>query len=113
MHTAQFETLILKRKQELISLLEKSTPSRDAIDLDQTKVGRLSRMDAMQIHEMKQETQRRMKGERQALDRALTRIEEGAYGECEECGDQINPMRLKIDLTAQFCIQCANRMENS
>ncbi|MCO5143552.1 MAG: TraR/DksA family transcriptional regulator [Oligoflexia bacterium] len=38
------------------------------------------------------------------IDEALQRMEEGAYGLCEECGDEISTKRLEIFPTARLCI---------
>lgn len=49
------------------------------------------------------------------VNNALHRIEEGTYGECCECGDEISLARLEARPTADFCIVCkeeAEREEN-
>mgnify|MGYP000572014898 CR=1 FL=1 len=38
---------------------------------------------------------------------AMTRIEQGSYGQCVKCGNMIDTDRLGIDPTAEFCIKCA------
>ncbi|UCD77662.1 MAG: RNA polymerase-binding protein DksA [Desulfobacterales bacterium] len=45
------------------------------------------------------------------INQALTRIEEGAYGICEVCGEEISIKRLKARPVATYCIGCKNRME--
>ena len=40
------------------------------------------------------------------IKEALIRIEEGTFGECEDCGDQIGIKRLKIRPVASLCIKC-------
>lgn len=42
-----------------------------------------------------------------ALDDALERLGQGAYGRCESCGEPIAPERLAILPAAAFCIRCA------
>jgi DnaK suppressor protein len=37
---------------------------------------------------------------------ALTRIEDGSYGTCQECEEEINERRLKALPWAKFCIKC-------
>jgi len=41
--------------------------------------------------------------------RALTRIENGAYGQCVRCGDEIAPKRLEARPEAALCIECARK----
>ena len=45
------------------------------------------------------------------IDEALVRIEEGVYGECEECGEKISDARLKAILWAPLCIACQEEKE--
>jgi RNA polymerase-binding protein DksA len=44
---------------------------------------------------------------------ALERMEEGTYGQCVECGDEISVSRLKALPYALKCIQCAEEAEMS
>lgn len=40
------------------------------------------------------------------IDEALSRIEEGDFGECESCGNDIEVRRLEVRPTATLCIAC-------
>lgn len=42
-----------------------------------------------------------------SVKRALTRIENGTYGECVRCGHKIAPGRLEVRPEAALCIECA------
>ena len=42
---------------------------------------------------------------------ALTRIDEGTYGRCEDCGDEINPDRLGALPWARRCLSCQANLE--
>lgn len=42
---------------------------------------------------------------------ALRRIEEGTYGICEECGEDIPIARLKARPVTNYCLGCKTRME--
>ena len=42
---------------------------------------------------------------------ALHRIEEGTYGICEECGEDIPIARLKARPVTNYCLDCKTRME--
>ncbi len=46
-----------------------------------------------------------------AIDEALEKIQEGTYGECEECGDEIGAGRLKAMPLAKLCVSCQSRLE--
>ena len=42
-----------------------------------------------------------------SVKRALARIEDGIYGECVRCGEDIAPARLEARPEAALCIDCA------
>jgi DnaK suppressor protein len=58
---------LIARRQELLRLAESSAEARQPVELDQTRVGRLSRMDALQSQAMSVETDRRRKVELQRI----------------------------------------------
>lgn len=45
------------------------------------------------------------------VDEALKRIEEGTFGECEECGEDIELRRLQARPTATLCVSCKEEQE--
>lgn len=97
--------------KEQISGLERQAEGQqarsEAVELDQAKVGRLSRMDALQQQAMQDATQIRVTRQLQRLRLALQRIDEEDYGLCLECDEPIAPGRLKIDPAATLCVSCA------
>jgi RNA polymerase-binding protein DksA len=46
-----------------------------------------------------------------AIDGALKRIDDGTYGTCVTCGDQIRQERLEASPWASHCIDCKRRAE--
>ncbi len=95
-------------------LMESSTASSDdakPVELDQQKVGRLSRMDAMQVQAMSAETGRRRNVQLERVSSALERIKTNNYGECVKCGEDIAEQRLEADPAAPLCLQCADQSE--
>ncbi|MXQ07630.1 TraR/DksA family transcriptional regulator [Alphaproteobacteria bacterium GH1-50] len=85
-----------------------SREDRGTVTLDQQSVGRLSRMDAMQRQAMAQATSRRRAQRRARILAALARLDEGEYGVCQDCGEDIPPGRLELDPTVATCVSCAN-----
>ena len=81
---------------------------RAPVELDQQAVGRLSRMDALQVQAMALETSRRRGVELRRIATALARIDEGEYGYCLECGEEIAVRRLELAPAAPLCIACAS-----
>jgi len=45
------------------------------------------------------------------VDEALQRIEEGVFGECDECGEDIELRRLEARPTATLCVSCKEEQE--
>ena len=56
---------------------------------------------------MAQAVDARRRGRLQRIEAALGRIEDGEYGYCAECGDEIPPKRLAIEPTIERCVDCA------
>ncbi len=107
MDVAAAKERLLAERASLESLSEGSREARRPVALDQQSVGRLSRMDAMQVQAMALEAERRRRVQIRRIDAALRRIEDGEYGECVNCGEEIAPRRLEIDPAVALCTGCA------
>lgn len=103
---------LLQLQAELEAATEDAQGSSAIVELDQSKVGRLSRMDAMQAQAMAKASGRRREATLRRIGAALKRIDDGDYGLCMECEEPINPKRLEFDPTLMLCIDCANQSEN-
>lgn len=77
------------------------------VALDQQSVGRLSRMDALQAQAMAQAASRMRHVEIQKIKAALARLDEGEFGYCTDCGEEIASARLERDPAAGLCVSCA------
>lgn len=98
------------RLERLLHELDETEGQREAqrpVELDQQSVGRLARMDALQNQAMAKASGRRRSEEVRRILSALERIDEGTYGECLECGDDIPERRLEIYPTTPLCVSCA------
>jgi len=82
--------------------------SSQTVELDQARVGRLTRMDAMQAQQMALESARRRQRNMQKIEGALRRLESGEYGVCFVCGEEISTQRLSVDPTSTRCMGCAD-----
>jgi len=107
----KFRARLEELRSELESVAAAGEESAAVVELDQTKVGRLSRMDAMQAQAMAQASSQRRKNSLRQIAAALQRLDEDEYGLCAECGNDINPKRLEFDPTAMLCIDCASKAE--
>jgi DnaK suppressor protein len=79
-----------------------SAAARAPVKLDQDSVGRLSRVDAMQVQEMA------LAAERRRIDAALTRLADGDFGFCLTCGEEISARRLQHDPSVSQCLARAS-----
>ncbi|MCR9214354.1 MAG: TraR/DksA C4-type zinc finger protein [Proteobacteria bacterium] len=101
------EKILVARRDELLDIMKASTEDSQPVELDQSRVGRLSRIDALQGQAMAQETERRRRNELQRIDAALERVKSGDFGYCVNCDEQISDKRLKLDPSTPLCIDCA------
>ncbi len=113
---ADLELAVYRRRlealrQELTGLKQTGDEAAGIVELDQTSVGRLSRMDALQGQAMSQERGRRREIELRRIAAALQRIEQGDYGYCVNCDEPIARKRLDFDPAATQCIACAEKAE--
>ena len=108
---AAFRDLLLAREQALIEEETSGDDSASTIELDQARVGRLSRVDALQAQQMARAASRRRHAERGRIAAALKRIDDGEYGYCLNCGDMIPTPRLKVAPAAAQCVGCAASSE--
>ncbi|MDC0656503.1 TraR/DksA C4-type zinc finger protein [Leisingera sp. SS27] len=96
------------RLTELAAEDARGADAREVVELDQQMVGRLSRMDALQMQAMAKAQGARRQLETQRLKAALARMDKGEYGFCEDCGEDIALKRLQLDPAALKCISCAS-----
>ncbi len=98
---------LIAERDDLMQLTAAGHEARLPVELDQTTVGRLSRMDAMQNQAMSIETERRRQVELRRIEAALERMEHGEFGYGVNCGEAIAAKRLELDPTTPVCIDCA------
>ena len=98
--------------EELSDVAAGGDESARPVELDQSRVGRLSRMDAMQAQAMSLQPKRRRVIVRQRVLAALQRIENDEFGWCLRCGEAIEPGRLEHDPSLPLCVTCAGLAES-
>ncbi len=52
-------------------------------------------------------TEQRRRDEARRIEATIKRIDEGDYGYCTACGEEIAAKRLAADPTVSMCIRCA------
>jgi len=92
---------------ELEALNDDASNSRETVELDQSRVGRLSRMDALQGQAMNNAIAARRNNKLLAIEAALKRLQEEEFGYCVKCGGEIALKRLELDPTVALCLDCS------
>ncbi len=102
-----------ERQATLREELSAGSSATKTVKLDQSRVGRLSRMDALQAQAMANASARHRDHELRRIAAALRRLDDGEYGDCDECGEAIARARLLVDPAASLCVACAEIQESS
>ncbi len=109
----QLKAHLVDIERQLHEFMSLDEAAAETVELDQSKVGRLSRMDALQQQAMAQASSEAHLRQLAKVHRAMQKLEEGEYGDCEECGKPIPFKRLQIQPESDFCVQCLQALENA
>lgn len=77
-------------------------------ELDQSAMGRLSRIEALQNQGLAQNLQERERVQLAQVMDALKRLEDGCYGICTQCRGPVGFERLMVFPEARHCSRCSN-----
>jgi DnaK suppressor protein len=99
-----------ERERETIEQLSLNASSARPVSLDNA-IGRVTRIDAIQQQQMALHGKRRLRIQLDQIRAALSRLQEGTYGECTICGEPIAPERLEFAPEAPTCIECQRRLD--
>lgn len=102
----ELEVRVGEEIENLSAEMASSEAEREAISPDKG-IGRLSRLDAMQMQEVAKEAQRRREERLRLLEAAQDRMDAGEYGHCQRCGEAIAWPRLEAQPEALYCGGCA------
>jgi len=83
---------------------EVADPAAVAVDV---AIGRLSRLDSMQMEEVRKDAVRRRNQRIHELQEAVKRMDQGGYGQCASCREWIGYARLVEQPEARLCSGCA------
>ena len=107
----EFRAALIENRKVLTTAIEGETESSKIVELDQSTMGRLSRMDALQGQAMIKATKQRHEEGLRKISSALSRIESDDYGYCLRCDELISVARLEVDPAVSLCIRCASLEE--
>lgn len=103
----EFKNLFLKQKEDILAFCKKnvSVPEID-IEGDEIDVIQASLLHAVDSKIIERELQKVSK-----IEIALSKIDRGIFGNCEECDELISKKRLEALPEAEFCILCQEKSE--
>ncbi len=73
----------------------------------------LDRSDAEEAWFTKERMSQHWNVELKQIEVALRKIEDGSFGECDECGDEIPIKRLRVRPDACLCLNCQESVERA
>lgn len=109
----ELQALLLATRAKLEQQLDDGAASTDVVVLDQTSVGRVSRMDAMQQQSMAKSTRANAQASLRKVLAALQRIDAEDYGYCSHCDEPIEFQRLQVQPEASHCLNCQDRLDQA
>lgn len=98
----------LRRSLARLERSVKTNGNGRAPDLDQSAVGRLSRIEALQNQGMTQNIQERERVQLEQVLKALERLEAGTFGFCTDCRGPIRFERLLVFPETLNCTACGS-----
>lgn len=105
---AEIAALLRQAATELRALIADEGGLTGTVELDQSAVGRVSRVDALQQQQMALANKRRAERRLEGVEAAIERYEEDseAFGWCPGCGEPIGVRRLRAVPESVFCVPC-------
>ena len=95
--------------QRTLNRLERSMASKEiGREIDQSAVGRLSRIEALQNAGLTKNLADRERAQLEAVIEALRRLEKGSYGICTDCHATIQFERLLVFPETRTCAHCGS-----
>lgn len=110
----QLETFyqrLVAAKAQIEALLAQTSQDSQPVDLD-LPIGRLTRIDAIQMQGMAQMNRQQLDIRRRQVDAALACFDQGTYGDCRQCGEPIQFERLDVLPESPFCLACQESFED-
>lgn len=107
----ELEANLRAQHEEMRTMLGAEDEVSQPVEPD-SAIGRISRLDAIQMQQMAQANRRTTMRRLQQTKAALQRVANETYGECAECGHDIGYPRLKARPEAPFCLDCQSRREH-
>jgi len=107
----QFKNRLEQRKQELRKALTRTVQDGRDADVDAAAADIADRAASSYTKEFLFHQSNNDRQLLQMVEGALSRIQEGTFGQCISCGNEINAKRLEAVPWTRYCIECQEKME--
>ncbi|HEU0265815.1 MAG TPA: TraR/DksA family transcriptional regulator [Geobacterales bacterium] len=107
----EIKSLLLKMKEETLQEIRKSLKNGSSASTGETSGDIYDQASSERDRELGLLLNDRERERLRQIDEALLRMEEGDYGTCEECGEEIPIGRLKVLPFARYCVKCKSDIE--
>ena len=105
-----FQQRLLEAKADIEALLAQTAADSRPVDLN-LPIGRLTRMDAIQMQGMAQMNRHQLGIRLQQVDASLLAFDRGIYGICRHCKEPVDLSRLEVLPETPFCLDCQESFE--
>ena len=106
-----FRERLSAAKNGITDLLAQTEADSRPVDLD-LPIGRLSRIDAIQMQGMARMSRDQLDIRRQQVNASLDALDAGSYGLCRSCKGPIGLGRLEVLPESPFCLDCQEMFES-
>jgi len=106
----RFKDLLLKERENLIKNANKTLTEEAALDVNELP-DEIDQASAEYSQSFIFRLRDREKFYLSKIDKALQKIDEGEFGVCEACGDEISNKRLEVRPVTTLCIRCKEEQE--
>jgi DnaK suppressor protein len=107
----EIKNILLKMKEETLKEISKSLKSTSSLPSGEPSGDIYDQASSERDRELGLLLGDREREKLRNIEEALLRFEEGDYGICEECGDEIPIGRLKVMPFARYCVRCKSDIE--
>ncbi len=105
-----FKERLLQAKANAQALLRQTAGDTRPVDLD-LPIGRLTRIDAIQMQGMAQMNRYQLEIRLKQVDASLAAMDRGTYGICRHCQEPVQLERLEALPETPFCVECQESFE--
>lgn len=105
-----FKQLLVETKASIQALLAQTAADAKPVDLD-LPIGRLTRIDAIQMQAMAQMNRHQLEIRLKQVDASLMAFAQGSFGICRRCKKPVSLGRLEILPETPFCVECQESFE--